>query len=343
MRATITSTGGYGTYAGDLGKVFQARRGTTQEIALLLTSMLRCAGLEAHPMFISTRDHGRILRVYPVLRQFNRVLTYVKTEEREYFLEATDPLRPGNLLPVEALTNAGWVVEKKTPRWVGIAAPEAFHSYTTVSAKLAADGSLTGWLDACQNGYSALHDRRSLRDKKEDEYVREGWINSLVGARLDSFRISNKDSVGAPLKIKAYFSSAEFAPGGENIYFNPIVFGRREENPFKNPGRTLSVDFDYGSKQSYTLNLTLPEGYSVLELPKNILLSLPNEDGQFRRIAAVEGNQLQYMSQLVVRKTRFTPEEYQALREFYDRVVAAQAEQVVLKRETSAVVKEGVK
>ena len=74
----------------------------------------------------------------------------------------------------------------------------------------------------------------------------------------------------------------------------------------------------------------------MLELPKNILLSLPNEDAQIRRIAAVEGNQLQLMSQLVVRKTRFTPEEYQALREFYDRVVAAHAEQVVLQRGTSA-------
>jgi len=233
VRATIKYTGSYGAYAGDLGKAFQARRGTDEDIALLLTSMLRCAGLEAHPMFISTRDHGKILKVYPLLRQFNRVLTYAKAGEREYFLDATDPLRPYNLLPAEALTNAGWVVEKKTSRWVGIAAPETFHSYTTVSAKLAADGSLTGWLEAGQSGYHALHDRRSLQDKKEDEYVREGWINGLVGAKLDSFRISNKDSVNTPLKIKAYFSSSGYAPdGGENIYFNPIFFGRREENPF---------------------------------------------------------------------------------------------------------------
>jgi len=95
------------------------------------------------------------------------------------------------------------------------------------------------------------------------------------------------------------------------------------------------VDFGYATQQSYTLNLTLPEGCTALELPQNISLRLPNDGGQFRRLAQVEGNFLQLVNQVMIRQPRFAPEEYQALREFYDRLVAAQAEAIVLKCETA--------
>jgi len=103
------------------------------------------------------------------------------------------------------------------------------------------------------------------------------------------------------------------------------------------------VDFADALKSVYILNLTLPEGYTVLELPKSITLNMPRDTGQFRHLAQVEGNTLQLTSQMMIRKPRFEPHEYKNLREFFDRIVAAHAEQVVLKCGTTAVVKEGVK
>ncbi len=336
VRATMKWDGSRGIFAGDLGKAFQARRGNGAEIALMLTSMLRAAGLEAHPALISTRDHGKIIPLYPLLRQFNAVLTCVQAGEQEYLLDATDPLRPVSLLPVAALTEVGWLVDKKNPRWVEIASHESFNTHATVSATLAPNGAISGWLQANAGGYNALFNRRALQDKKEDEYIREGWLKSLAGTKLDSFRIGNKDSIHAPLTIQAFFSASEHAQvAGDKIYLNPILWGRREENPFMQPERTFPVDFGYATQQSYTLNLTLPEGCVALELPQNISLSLPNDGGQFRRLAQVEGNHLQLVSQMMIRKPRFAPEEYQALREFYDRLVAAQAETIVLKCETA--------
>ncbi|MGH7453738.1 MAG: hypothetical protein ACRENG_20480, partial [bacterium] len=143
------------------------------------------------------------------------------------------------------------------------------------------------------------------------------------------------------LTIQVFFSASEHAQAtpvwvaGDKIYLNPILCGRREENPFKQPERTFPVDFGYATQQSYTLNLTLPEGCMALELPQNISLSLPNDGGQFRRLAQVEENHLQLVSQVMIRKPRFAPEEYQALREFYDRLVAVQAETIVLKCEAA--------
>jgi hypothetical protein len=193
-------------------------------------------------------------------------------------------------------------------------------------------------MESSHYGYSALLARRTLRDKKEDEYVRDEWLNRLASAQLDSFRIGNKDSTHQRLVSKAFFSSADYAQiAGDNIYFNPVVFDRREENPFKQPERAFPVDFAYGRKQTYSLNLLLPDGYVAVELPQNVLLGLPNEAGHFRRLVEVEGNLLQVTSQLVISQARFAPEEYHALREFYDRIAAAHAEVITIKRETASV------
>jgi transglutaminase-like putative cysteine protease len=344
VRATMTWNEKRGIYVDEpLDKMYQARRGDGPGIALMLTGMLRAAGLEAHPVLISTRNNGKVIELYPLLTQFNHVLTYAKIGAKEYLLDATDPLRPYDLLPEAALNHLGWLAEKKAPRWVNIPASGVFQNHTTVFAELSAEGVMTGHFESLDAGYSGLFDRRTLREgKKEEDYIREGWLKQLVGAQLDSFKISQRDSVATPLLTKAHFSSTDHAQvAGDNIYFMPMLFGRREDNPFKRPERAFPVDFAYPRKLIYTANIVLPEGYIVEETPRNLVLEVPNQGVQFRRSCAVEGNTLQFMTQTHVRKVRFEPQEYKALRELYDRIVAAHAEQVVLARDPAAATKKG--
>ena len=334
VRTTMIWNGEHGIYANEkLDRIFQTRRSGGAEIALLLTAMLRGAGLDAHPVLISTRGHGKIIPNFSTLGQFNHVLTYVKVGDREYWLDATDHLRPYDLLPMAALNEVGWLVDAENPRWIEIPATGSFSNQTTVLAELAADGSITACFISSDAGYSGLFNRRQLRDKKIADYFRDVWFKDFAGARLDSFKINGEDSTPQPLVTEAYFSLADYARvAGDSICLNPILLGRIKENPFKRPERAFPIDFVYSSKLTYTLNLTLPDGYVIAELPQNIAFKLPNEAGHFRRLARVEGNNLQLTSQFVIRQPRFEPAEYQALREFYDRIVAAHAESIVLKR-----------
>jgi hypothetical protein len=217
---------------------------------------------------------------------------------------------------------------------VNIPAAGLFQNYTTVVAQLSAEGAITGRFESLDGGYSGLLDRNTLQEGKEEEdYIHEGWLKQLVGAQLDSFEILQRDSIEAPLHTIAHFSTADHVQmTGDNIYFMPMLFGRREENPFKRPERAFPVDFAYARKLNYTANIKLPEGYDVQELPRNITLQTPDGGAQFRRLCQVEGNTLQLTTQTHIRKVRFDPFEYKNLRELFDRVVAAHAEQVVLKR-----------
>ncbi len=319
----------------DLDKAFAARRAGGPEIALMLCGMLRFAGFEAHPVLISTRDNGKIIQLYSIASQFNHVLTHVNAGTRSYLLDATDPLRPHDLLSVPALNEVGWLVDKKNTRWVDIISPGVASQTTMVLAKLGSDGAISGRLTSTEAGYRALFSRRGLRDEKdgEEEYIRETWLKDFAGAQVDSFTITNRDSTKLPLISVVDFSTAEYAQvAGDNIYLNPIFFHRQNENPLKLPQRTFPVDYAYGRKTNYALDLTLPEGYGVQALPADVSLALQKNGGVFRRHMEVNENRLHVEYLFAINRTRFDYSEYESLQGLYDRIVAAQAEQIVLRR-----------
>lgn len=335
VRSTMVWDGKHRVYCEKgLDDAFEAKHGNTAEISLMLTGMLRAAGVEAHAVLLSTRKHGQLIKRYPILTQFNHVLTYAKIGSKEYLLDATDPLRPINLLPEDVLNKAGWIVtkgEKFVP--VPITSGE-FLNKTEVSAKLTNDGTITGVFESVDDGYSALFDRHTLQGKSEEDYIHDGWLEDLTGAQLDSFRIENQDSTDAGLLTKAYFSSHDHAQviGDSLIYLQPVFFGRRETNPFKSPMRTFPVDFTYPRRLIYTLNLELPAGYTA-ELPEPEIRRLPNNGGQFLYLVETKDQMVRLTTTLEITRTEFDTSEYQYLRSFYDNIVKWHSKPIVLKNE----------
>lgn len=78
--------------------------------------------------------------------------------------------------------------------------------------------------------------------------------------------------------------------------------------------------------------ISLPEGYSVDELPQPKVISLPNGAAKYTYNVSQLGNMLNVVSFLQINKSLFLQDEYPNLREFYNQLVAKQAEQIVLKK-----------
>ena len=321
----------------DLDDVLKTRKGSSPEIALLLVSMLREAGLEAYPVLISTRSHGYIIEQYPLLRQFNDVIVYAQAGGETFLLDATDPLRPYDLLPYEALNERGWLVRKTDARWIDVTAAGRYTHLTVVAGELAADGTLTAVLDASDGGYSALYKRRRLKEDGAEKLVRNVFLDGLHDVRLDAHHVAHADSVTLPLKTTADFAVPAYAQAaGDFLYLNPTVLGRTEENPLKLPERTFPVDYGYPADMVYQLRLKLPDGYEVREKPSAMRLALSSGGMTFTREADVQDGELVLQTRFVRAKSLFAPRHYDDLRDFYDRVVAAHAEQIVLKRTSVA-------
>lgn len=343
VRTSLQWTGARGLGADrDLDDVLEGRTGSQPELALLLLSMLRDAGVEAHPVLVSTRDHGRLEPRYPFLRQFNGVLVYAVGEEQQYLLDPTDPQRPYSLLPTEMLNHSGLMLENETPKWIGIEPSSGLQRRTLVRGTLTADGALEATLEVTDHAYSALGRRAAIEEEGGAQpFVERSLLGHLPGAAVETPTVANVEIVEEPLKTNVSFAMPGYAQvAGDFLYVNPTVVGRQTENPLRRPEREYPVDLAIPRDLTYTLSLRLPNGYVVHEKPQNVQVVLPDKTGAFQRLISGQNGTLTMQMRLVLKKTVFPPEEYEAIRELYARLVETHAEQVVLKRATAATTSE---
>ncbi|MGZ5222225.1 MAG: transglutaminase domain-containing protein [Chitinophagaceae bacterium] len=81
-------------------QLWKNKSGSVAEINLLLTALLKHAGMEADPVILSTTDHGYVQEDYPMVSAFNYVICRIVLDENIYYLDASRPLLGfGHLLP----------------------------------------------------------------------------------------------------------------------------------------------------------------------------------------------------------------------------------------------------
>ena len=95
----------------DVDDVLEYKKGNSAEITFLFLSLLKSANIEAYPVILSTRDNGKIQVMYPMVNQFNYVISQVKIDSTTYLVDATNPLRPFDLLPSKVLNTRGLIIK----------------------------------------------------------------------------------------------------------------------------------------------------------------------------------------------------------------------------------------
>jgi hypothetical protein len=93
------------------------------------------------------------------------------------------------------------------------------------------------------------------------------------------------------------------------------------------------VDFGSPESNTYSIILKIPEGYSVIEKPADVNLSIGQNDCQFAYRFFQTGNNLAFTSRLIINKTIYQPSEYAELRNFFSKILQKQSELVVLKKD----------
>ena len=157
--------------------------------------------------------------------------------------------------------------------------------------------------------------------------------NVFPDISIDSISFENKEKLSAPLKTRAKFYIPNVAmSSGDFLYLTPSFLTGFDESPFKLETRLYPVDIGYPSKEHIILNITLPEGYTVEELPESVRVTLPNNAALFQYQLTHNGNQLQFISKLQINDLHYKPEEYPALRNFFSLIEEKFGEQVVLKK-----------
>ena len=314
-----------------LRKILDEKKGSSADINLLLGSMLEKAGFDVSPVLLSTRDHGFVRQTIPISSQFNYVVCLVKLNDKMILLDATDRWLPTGTLPQRCLNGNGFIVSKDgAVNWIPLKSTKS-KKYSNVDLAVTPAGELRGKLSLDQSGYYAQSGRKELLTKGESGYVKDMIANRSWLVEKSEFK--NAKDIGESFKELHDVVISDHAVVTDGIiYINPFIDQQEKENPFKLEKREYPVDYGSPLEKLYICKISVPDGYAVDELPKSVVIKLPNNSARYVYNLVQAGNSISLTSHLQINNSLFTQDEYPHLREFYTQLVSKQAEQIVLKK-----------
>ena len=316
-----------------LKNLVRTRKGNEAEINLLLTAMLLEEDIPAHPVLLSTRSNGRTYSFYPFLHQYNYVVTRALVNGKPVYLDASEPALGYGRLPLRC-SNGDARVINETAEAVVLSPDQLTETqFSTVFIVNDEKGNTIGSMIQTPGYYSSMSLRERIREKGKEQLRKD--IEKELGADVvvSNFEVDSLDQFDEALGIKY-----DFEMKGEKediIYFNPLMGEAYKENPFKAAERNYPVEMPYTMDETYNLQMDIPQGYVVDELPKSMLLKLNEEnEGFFEYRISQSGNSISFRSRIRISRANFDPEEYEMLREFFNLVVKKQSEQIVFKKKS---------
>ena len=189
---------------------------------------------------------------------------------------------------------------------------------------------LQGNYNAVYHGVAAGHYRDIYRDVTDSVAYVEHFATSN-NVEIESFELTGIDSNSDEVKEDLTFSRS-LNTDGEHIYLNPFLF-IDATNPFKAETRDLPVEFMYNTMNRQTIQLTLPEGYVVEELPSSFTLVMPNEDMNARMRVRQSGNTLVINYNFSRKTLLYDTDNYSYLRDFWATSEQKLGEMIVLKKQ----------
>jgi hypothetical protein len=121
VRNSFQWNGEFSMFAGqDFKDFIHTKTGSSAEMNLLLTDLLRQAGIKADPLLVRTRELGMPEKMYPVKNQFNHVIVLVEVEGKKILLDATSGSNDLQKLNRIDLGTEGWIVREDNPGWIEI-------------------------------------------------------------------------------------------------------------------------------------------------------------------------------------------------------------------------------
>lgn len=313
-----------------LKKVYQSRHGNVADINLLLTAFMLSKGFDAHPVLLSTRDNGRAMEIYPVLDKMNYVVCQTIINGKTYLLDASHNKTGFGHIPLDCYNGYARVVDKVLPVPVDLSA-DSIRETKATSVFIINDekGGFSGAFTSNLGDFESQRLREKIAKTSKEDFLKELKKNLSFDVDMSDASIDSLKSYEEPVAVKFNF---KFDANDDIIYLNPIFEGAYKENPFKAAERHYPVEMPYTMNETFILNMDIPKGYAVEEIPKSTRVKLNENEGMFEYLIAKDENAIQLRSTLKLNKALFEPEDYQTLRDFFAYIVKKHSEQIVFKK-----------
>jgi hypothetical protein len=330
VKNQVKWNGNYGKYTDNgVRKAYKERSGNVSDINLMLTSMLRSAGLDANPVLVSTRKNG--IPLFPTLNGFNYVISIVDFKDGgSVLLDASEEFSLPNMLPTRTLNWKGRKVTKEgNSSWVGLTSSKHSLEDNYVMVKISDEMMVEGMIRTKYDNLNALNFRKNKNHIKEEDLITK--LEEKDKIEIEDYKVLNKKVLGKSIIRNVKFLSEDLIEEiNGKLYIEPLLFLSEHKNPFKLDDRKFPVDFATPWKDRNTVSIQIPDGYKLESLPAPLAIGLPDGLGVFKYKVSQQGNKINTMSILQFNEGVIGAQYYATLKDFYGQVVKKESQKIVL-------------
>ncbi|MFA6059770.1 MAG: DUF3857 domain-containing protein [Taibaiella sp.] len=318
--------------------VFRRRFGDCKDMAGLLRTMCKAAGMDARYVWIGTRDIPYSFQTTPITGVFNHMICAVKTEGRWTFLDGTDPILPYRAIP-QAIQGKEALIGNtennfeilKMPVIQGDVSLVIDSSFVQVS-----DSKMSGNISIQLSGYNAWDIRTMLKYRNENEKekafnaITQRGSNKYIQKKFD-YQV-NEDPAKEVL-INAGFELPDYVrKAGKDYYINLNLLRVLSGSKVDVTDRIAPIEKDFREINRQVVVLDIPKGYKVsfLPEPKNQLV---DGIGSYNIRYSSNNNTVTLSKEIKVDALYIEPQQFSAFNKLVSGLQNAYKESIVLTKE----------
>lgn len=325
--------------------VLERGYGTHNDISRLFVALARGAGFDAQLVRAPDRKQYFFKMNYLSASQLGSEIVVVKLNGNDLFLDPGTEFCPFGLVRWIHTSDKGLKLDSNGGTFVVItpAVAEQSQIHRVAHVTLAPDGSLKGSLNVEFKGNSALERRLgALQDddagrRKELEDEAKAWLPEGALAALEN--VQGWEDTDDLLRVHYKIEVPAFAAvAGKRLLIPSALFRTtRQKLAFQHKERRYPVYFSFAYQEMDNLILTVPEGYMAESVPtaQDVKLAFT----RFATARSFTNNQFVSKRALIVNGIVFSVSQYPDLKGFFDKLQAADEEQLVLQNTAETAVK----
>lgn len=298
------------------------------DLNLLLTALCRHQGLAAAPVILSTRANGYAQDSYPLVGEYNYVITRVLLDGKQYLLDASKPVLGFGQLPELCYNGWGRAIDSTHDR-ITLMPDSVKESRRTIVVLANSDSGYWGTYTRKAGLFESMGLRNQMKKSRPETFF-ENLRKTM--ADFKKMGASGIDSLDVPEAAVTWHYDMKYNFSQKRIYINPIMHERFNNSPFIATERHYPVEMPYCIDNSYVLSMEVPKGYAVEQLPKSQRISLDENSGFFEYMISQDGEVIHFHVHLQLNKAVFSTEEYTGLRDFFTAIANKEKEPIIFKK-----------
>jgi len=317
----------YGVYCSKkVTDLMMDKYGNSADLNLFCIGLLNGVGINAKPLLISTRNHGKIKVDYPFLDSFNNVIIQAQIDSTIVLSDATDLLLDNKRIPQECINGQGLVIDKdEKAKWTKLGTKAPSKEQTIIISNIKSN-KIESKFSISANDYSGLYLHRKFG---LDKIQLLKQISNKRYEVVDS-SLQIKDMLNANDAFSYQFSAATKPESLKNkLYISPFFNEVINVNPLKQKERNYPIDLIFVHQMVYVSSFNIPEGYKIEFLPDNKEI----DNNQFEmsyKTEMTDNNIIRISFSYNFKQPEYDAADYNTLKGYFNELINKANEKVVL-------------